>query len=997
MKGAWRKQKITGAALLAVIFCTVTVQTLTPFIPQASAISYSEAESRTREYTLYTAFQACLTMSRGGGLAMPDAASPENIFPRTIMSTKVTVGYLAGGNSGGTMECKDVSVQMAKILGFSNNEDYFKMLGFELANNGTIWTFRDNKTAPWTASSNIQSYASSKGVPTSEPGYAQYYMINSALDATCGRQIVGPYDSIQEQQVRTLADTNGEVNNTRYFSGPVFDKVTNTSVRNIMKMDNNHWDERTFAYPRADNSSGEVKCRDLVKDFQSSTDKLTSTITQQKQAETTDAYVTAAITALCGKNPTVDIPTPAYKKWADCASPLRDRVTKCLTQQKAAVNPKTLAQCVNPSKAKELTDAFTKAKTSIDANQQECPAGQVKKDGKCVKEDTTTSGETKGTCNIPDLGWIICPVVTLLASISDGVKVQLDKFLMMPTSYFSSAGEVSTAWGRMRDYANIFFVLGFLVIVYSQITGAGISNYGVKKLLPKLIVVAILVNASLPISLIAVDLSNIVGAGSMDIIAKAVPTPSANGGGTFSQIAGGAILLTLGGVAAYFLLASLIGLLISVVVVGVVTVFLLGARQALIILLVVVSPLAFASVLLPNTEVLYKKWFSMFKTLLVLYPIVGVLYGAGKLASNVIVGSNIAESTLLGLIGASMTVLPMVAVPTLVKKSLAGIGNLSGMAGKLEGRMSGGLNKKAQERIGESRYGQTRQYRKQQGIRRRAMIRAGTYKNDKSVRVLGKEINYGKLDPRNLTSKVNAAANNSALTGRVGDKLANAGATLEQQELEEDKKAVTANIARSNLTHTERLTIAKGGAAKGISGKSLAARMAAQEAVVATGDSEQLNELINHASRNLNATNDTDALQLNHLADIIQRSPNKPAYVQPGDLESMRHHGAGETMSDSSGMIRSALDSNVYSAEKQTSTGRQEMGIVRAELDKMNTETGGTFEYKDPSGKVTENHFAGARQFVKNAHQAMNDPQLNRQLGKQREMVERSSRGNFKP
>ena len=63
----------------------------------------------------------------------------------------------------------------------------------------------------------------------------------------------------------------------------------------------------------------------------------------------------------------------------------------------------------------------------------------------------------------------------------------------------------------MRDFANIIFIIGFLIIVFSQLTSFGVSNYGIKRLLPKIIIAAILVNVSFYICAIAVDLSNILG------------------------------------------------------------------------------------------------------------------------------------------------------------------------------------------------------------------------------------------------------------------------------------------------------------------------------------------------------------------------------------------------------------------------------------------------------------------------------------------------------
>ena len=49
-------------------------------------------------------------------------------------------------------------------------------------------------------------------------------------------------------------------------------------------------------------------------------------------------------------------------------------------------------------------------------------------------------------------------------------------------------------WAVVSDIANSCFGSALLIIVYSQLTSIGISNYGLKKTLPRLVIAAILVN-----------------------------------------------------------------------------------------------------------------------------------------------------------------------------------------------------------------------------------------------------------------------------------------------------------------------------------------------------------------------------------------------------------------------------------------------------------------------------------------------------------------------
>ena len=67
------------------------------------------------------------------------------------------------------------------------------------------------------------------------------------------------------------------------------------------------------------------------------------------------------------------------------------------------------------------------------------------------------------------------------------------------------------AWTTFQTIANVVFIILLLFVIFSQLTGVGIDNYGIKRILPKLIVVAILVNLSYLICVVCVDLSNILG------------------------------------------------------------------------------------------------------------------------------------------------------------------------------------------------------------------------------------------------------------------------------------------------------------------------------------------------------------------------------------------------------------------------------------------------------------------------------------------------------
>lgn len=292
-------------------------------------------------------------------------------------------------------------------------------------------------------------------------------------------------------------------------------------------------------------------------------------------------------------------------------------------------------------------------------------------------DDPVETGPSAPSCTIDGIGWLICPVVNFLANIVDGAYGLVSNLLVFQGFTSGENGAMRSAWEGMRNIANIFFVIGFLVIVFSQLTSVGISNYGIKKLLPKLILTAILVNLSYTLCALAVDASNLVGSGIKDLFENfsydAKPTGGPFSGEGWLGVAGGILAGTLiTGTALYVGLSALLPALIAAIV-SIVTAFLvLTLRQALLILLVVISPLAIVALLLPNTENWFKKWRSTFTTLLLIYPIIGLLFGASALASSIIMSSATGDAGVkvaIQIMGALAAILPLALTPILLKAS----------------------------------------------------------------------------------------------------------------------------------------------------------------------------------------------------------------------------------------------------------------------------------------------------------------------------------------
>lgn len=278
------------------------------------------------------------------------------------------------------------------------------------------------------------------------------------------------------------------------------------------------------------------------------------------------------------------------------------------------------------------------------------------------------------TCSIEKIGWILCPIIEGAAFIGDNAfSVLAGNFLEIePALVANDENGTRGVWEIFRNIANIMFIIAFMVIIYSQITGAGLSNYGIKKMLPRVIFAAILVNISYYICQGMVDISNAGGYIIKDMLTDlagqisnraAMPIGGVSGafaeGGTLSAIAVGA--LALGG-AVYLLLPILMPVVGLVVITAFIIIVILLLRKAIVIMLVVLSPIAFVAYLLPNTEKFFSKWLHMFWQLLMVFPVVGLLFGAGQLTSAVVLaaGSNGGATSTYATEGEQCVTLPLV-------------------------------------------------------------------------------------------------------------------------------------------------------------------------------------------------------------------------------------------------------------------------------------------------------------------------------------------------
>lgn len=214
--------------------------------------------------------------------------------------------------------------------------------------------------------------------------------------------------------------------------------------------------------------------------------------------------------------------------------------------------------------------------------------------------------------------------------------------------------------------------------------------YTVKKVVPRLLIAAILIQLSWPLFTYMIYIVGQISWGIEGLLyapfggSQALELKnilSATGGSapgtaavlTFGGIGVGVVALTLGGT----LLMAL-----SILLALIIAFFVLAARQVLIVILLVTAPLALVAWILPNTEKMWKIWWESFSKVLFMYPLILLLIAGGKITARII---SELESVDLGNGGFQIALIfiaffgPYFLIPATFKVAGSAFANITGM------------------------------------------------------------------------------------------------------------------------------------------------------------------------------------------------------------------------------------------------------------------------------------------------------------------------------
>ena len=314
-------------------------------------------------------------------------------------------------------------------------------------------------------------------------------------------------------------------------------------------------------------------------------------------------------------------------------------------------------------------------------------------DTSTISIDPPSENSTSTSCDVQGIGWFICPVSNWLADGIDYMYSALQQFLKTkPLETTNQNSGIYLAWVIMRNISNVAFIVAFLVIIYSQLTSVGISNYGVKKMIPRLVIAAVLVNLSFTICAILLDLSNIAGYAFQDAFMGIKNTISTVGENTSTwtwsevistALSNGVLAVGAGYAVSLALTTELLPMLVpAAALAGLTLLFILlimAARQALIIILIIISPLAFVCYLLPGTEKWFKKWRDLFLTMLVFFPAFAVVFGGAQLAGIIIIqNASGPNGAIMHVLGMLVQIIPLAITPLIMKFSGGVLGKFAG-------------------------------------------------------------------------------------------------------------------------------------------------------------------------------------------------------------------------------------------------------------------------------------------------------------------------------
>ncbi|MEW5907749.1 MAG: hypothetical protein AB1643_01010 [Patescibacteria group bacterium] len=216
--------------------------------------------------------------------------------------------------------------------------------------------------------------------------------------------------------------------------------------------------------------------------------------------------------------------------------------------------------------------------------------------------------------------WLVARVLWLTAQLFSSTL----KLTLLNNTY-SEIPAVTVGWSLSRDLVNLFFI--FILLYIAIATILQISGYGIKDLLVRVIIIALLVNFSLMITKVVIDASNILALGFYNRIQTITPAGVVNYGDITGVLMQGTHMndifnvdgwegfdpndnseQTMRSVIINTIFGSILILVLAFVFFAATILFII--RTIVLLFLMILAPLAFLAMALPATRSLAHRWWT---------------------------------------------------------------------------------------------------------------------------------------------------------------------------------------------------------------------------------------------------------------------------------------------------------------------------------------------------------------------------------------------------
>ena len=435
----------------------------------------------------------------------------------------------------------------------------------------------------------------------------------------------------------------------------------------------------------------------------SSSSSAPSTLTPEQKQKAKEAGAEAAGKDLLSKSPELAKITSDPKVVGECIAEARSKAASSSRYAQGSgssseeLRNQFLAECLAKKTGKpedevkaalqgaDIQDAIAAGEQQQQATEQQLAQEQAA-EGEGEKPKEECGGHVEG------IGYFLCPILERLVDFADGTW-GLFEFLLQTNPLPSDSSEpLPSAWSGLRDVANAILAIIFLAIIISQVSNIGISNYGVKKMLPRLIIAAIAINVSYFLMQVIVDIANILGSTLYEFISDLAPKVQYRDVGwatIITDIAATGIAVAAIGAGATAARAAMtdmdpkVGLLLLFVFIVPAILGLIAGLMALVFragvipVLAISAPIAFAAWVLPNTQKLFEKWKSTFLGMIFLYPLASLYCGGLKFVALSLMSENTEpQQVLFRMMGVTMLLLGSGFVAVLAIKSNSIMGGM---------------------------------------------------------------------------------------------------------------------------------------------------------------------------------------------------------------------------------------------------------------------------------------------------------------------------------